>query len=182
MMSVALESSSASISYNALPPGSEAAIAIGENVGKKLERKPSGERRVPGTRVPGTQRGAAGESGAYTLTGGITGRADAMVKGTTYHVTGLAPCSIGTDPKGSAKCSFGVVRAAGGRAEVHLAAPGFDVKMHKDDPRILRFDGKAVTRSNAKDRVTATRQGDNWLVAVNGFNFYTIPDAVIAGG
>lgn len=50
------------------------------------------------------------ETAEYTLTVGITGQVS---------------CSVGPDPKGSAQCSFGVIRGpAAGQAEVRLAPPG----------------------------------------------------------
>jgi hypothetical protein len=39
-----------------------------------------------------------------------------------------------------------------------------------------------VTSANASEKVAAARDSDNWLVSVNDFYFYTIPDAVIVGG
>jgi hypothetical protein len=100
------------------------------------------------------------EKATYTLTVGITGRADAKVAGTPYHATGIIPCSVGTDPKGSAQCSVGVIRGENGNAEVYLADPGFDVTLHKDKLRVLRFAGSRVTSKDPKE----------------------IPDAVIVGG
>jgi hypothetical protein len=46
----------------------------------------------------------------------------------------------------------------------------------------LRFAGATVTSADAKEKVTATRQSDNWMTSVNDFSYYTIPDAVILGG
>jgi hypothetical protein len=92
------------------------------------------------------------------------------------------PCSIGTDPKGSAQCSFGVIRGAAGSAEVHLASPGLDVTVHKGDLRVLRFAGNTVTSANTSEKVTAEKRGYDWLIGVNDFHFYTIPEAVILGG
>jgi len=122
------------------------------------------------------------ETANYTVSVGITGSADAKVKGTPYHATGMVPCSIGTDPKGSAQCSFGVIRSAPGHAEVHLASPGYDVTLHKDQLRVLKFAGETVTSPDPKEKVTAEKQGDNWSISVNDFYFYVIPDAVISGG
>jgi hypothetical protein len=181
-MHVLFKSKSGAASFDVLPPGSDAAIAIGETVGNEWTGTlpATGDYRV---RVF-QQRNAArrGASATYSLSIGVTGRPDALVKGTPYHATGLVPCSVGPDPQGSANCSFGVIRGEAGRAEVHLAAPGFDVKLHKGDLRILRFNGKTVTSANPKEKVTATRESDSWLIGVNDFYFYTIPDAVIVGG
>ena len=133
------------------------------------------------------------ESAAFTLTVGITGKAagatagdarpwDAKVHGTPYHATGTVPCSVGPDPKGASQCSVGVIRGANGHAEVHLAPAGFDVTLHKDRIRVLTFTSSSVTSTNPKEKVTFEKRGDEWLVAVDNFYFYTIPEAVIVGG
>jgi hypothetical protein len=101
---------------------------------------------------------------------------------TPYHATGTVPCSVGPNPKGSVKCSFGVIRSAPGQAEVHLASPGYDVRLHKDRLRVLRFAGDMVTSHDPKDRVRFEKQGDDWSIGVNEFYFYVIPEAVISGG
>jgi hypothetical protein len=193
-MTVAFKATNGASSYNVLPPGSEAAIAIGETVG------PTWSGTLP---VDGDYRvrvflqrsaGRRGESTSFTLTVGITGTAargvsatgattgDAVVAGTPYHATGHVPCSVGTDARGSSQCSFGVIRRSSGEADVYLADPGFDVTIHKTQLRILKFVGARVTSANATEKVTAERRGDEWLVSVNGFRYYTIPDAVIVGG
>lgn len=178
-MKVSFKSASTSASFNVLPPGSEAAIAIGDLVGNEWSGTlpTDGNYRVRVFLVRAAARRNA--SATYSLTVGINGSADALVAGTNFHATGMTPCSVGPDPKGSAQCSFGVIRAAAGKAEVYLAAPGFDVKLHKDQVRVLRFAGDAVTSADAKEKVTAAKQGDNWMVSVNDFYFYTIPEAVI---
>ena len=171
-----------SVSFNVLPPGSEAAIAIGETVGPRWSGSlpASGDYRV---RVfLGRAAARRKEKASYTLTIGIAGTADARVPGTTFHATGQVPCSVGTDPAGSAQCSFGVVRLGGGRADVHLANPGYDVKLHADQVRVLRFDGSAVTSADPALKVKAEKRGDQWSVTVNDFRHYVIPDAVIVGG
>jgi len=187
-MTVTMKTAHGANYFNVLPPGSEAAIAIGSNLGNKW----SGTLPVDGDyriRVY-LMRSAArrNERAAYTLTVGITGNAghgpsgDAKVPGTRYHATGKVPCSVGTDPKGSVRCSFGVIRQGGGRAEVHLVSPGYDVTLHKDQVRVLRFTGSTVASADPKEKVTFQKRGDDWDVAVNNFYFYTIPDAVIVGG
>lgn len=181
-MRVTLKTSNAANHFNVLPPGSEAAIAMGENTGNEWSGAlpADGDYRIRVFLMRSAAR--RNETATYTLSVGITGRVDAKVAGTPYHATGTVPCSIGTDPKGSAKCSFGVVRGASGEAEVHLASPGFDVAIHKDQVRVLRFAGDKVTSADPKEKVNATKEGDNWSVGVNEFYFYTIPEAVIVGG
>lgn len=187
-MTVTLKTAHGANYFNVLPPGSEAAIAIGANLDNRWNGTlpASGDYRI---RVY-LMRSAArrNETATYTLTVGITGSAshapagDAKVPGTPYHATGKVPCSVGTDPKGSAQCSFGVIRRGGGQAEVHLASPGFDVTLHKDHIRVLQFTGNSVTSADPKEKVTFQKRGDEWSIAVNDFYFYTIPDAVVVGG
>ena len=59
---------------------------------------------------------------------------------------------------------------------------GYDVKLHKDKPRVLKFAGNSVTSSNPAEKIKAEKQGDNWSISINNFDFYTIPEAVITGG
>jgi len=181
-MRVSLKTSNGANYFNVLPPGSEAAIAIGANLGNQWTGAlpANGDYRIRVFLMRSAAR--RNETAKYTLSVGITGRADAKVAGTSYHATGTVPCSVGTDPKGSAQCSFGVIRSSSGHAEVYLASPGFDVKQHKDQLRILRFAGNSVTSSNPKEKVTASKQADDWSISVNDFYFYTIPEAVINGG
>lgn len=188
-MSVTLKTSNNANYFNVLPPGSQAAIVIGSTVGHEW----TGTLPADGdyTIRVYLMRSAArrNETARYTLSVGITtgppGKAphgDARVAGTPYHATSLVPCSVGPDPKGSATCSVGVIRGGAGEADVYLASPGYDVKLHKDQLRILRFRGDKVSSANAKERVTAVKRGDEWSIAVNDFYFYTIPEAVIVGG
>ena len=181
-MSVTLKTSNGSNYFNVLPPGSDAAIAIGANVGNTW----SGTLSVDGEYTVRVylMRNAARrkETANYTLSVGITGSPDAKVGGTPYHATGKVPCSVGTDPKGSVQCSFGVIRSGPGHAEVHLASAGFDVTLHKDKLRVLKFAGDTVTSPDPKDKVKSEKQGDTWSISVNEFYFYTIPEAVISGG
>ncbi len=187
-MTVTMKTAHGANYFNVLPPGSDAAIAIGSNLGNSW----SGTLPVDGDyriRVY-LMRSAArrNETATYTLTVGITGHAtpapagDAKVAGTPYHATGTVPCSVGTDPKGSARCSFGVIRQGSGRAAVHLASPGYDVTLHKDQVRVLRFTGSTITSADPKEKVTFQKRDDDWTVAVNDFYFYTIPEAAIVGG
>ena len=191
-MRVTLKTNNDANYFNVLPPGSNAAIAIGANLGNEW----TGTLPVDGDYTVRVylMRSAArrNETANYTLSVDITGRADAEVAETPYHATGMVPCRasssrhrqwpIGTDPKGSVKCSFGVIRSAPGQAEVHLASPGYDVTLHKDRLRVLRFAGDTVTSPDPKDKVTFEKQGDNWSIGVNDFYFYVIPEAVISGG
>jgi hypothetical protein len=54
--------------------------------------------------------------------------------------------------------------------------------LHKDQLRILKFAGSTVTGSDPKEKVASMKQGDDWMIGVNDFYFYVIPDGVINGG
>jgi len=181
-MHVTLKTSSTSAYFNVLPPGSDAALFIGSTSGNDW----TGALPVDGdytVRVYLMRSAARRNAKAtYTLAVGVTSRVDAKVKGTPYHATGMVPCSVATDPKGSAQCSVGVIRSGLGRARVYLASPGFDVTLHKDKLRVLNFAGDTVTSLDPKEKVTAEKQGYNWSISVNNFYFHVIPDAVINGG
>jgi hypothetical protein len=188
-MSVSLKSNNASNYFNVLPPASDMAIFIGSTSGNDFTGAlpVDGDYRV---RVY-LMRNAArrNETAQYTLNVGIDGPAgqrhasDAKVAGTPYHATGSVPCSVGPDPKGSAQCSFGVIRGGPGNAEVHLASPGFDVTLHPDKVEtVLVFAGNTVTSRDPNQRVTAGKNGDEWSIGINDFRFYIIPEAVIVGG
>jgi hypothetical protein len=181
-MRVDLQTNNGANYFNVLPPGSDAAIAIGSTLGSTW----TGTLPVDGDYTVRVylMRSAArrNETANYTLSVGITGSADAKVAGTSYHATGMVPCSVGTDPKGSANCSFGVIRSAPGHAEVYLASPGYDVTLHKDKLRVLKFAGDKVTSSNPKEKATSEKQGDNWSIGIDDFYYYVIPEAVVNGG
>lgn len=181
-MRATLKTSNASNYFNVLPPGSEAALFIGATSGNQWTGTlpANGDYTV---RVY-LMRSAArrNERGNYTLSVGITGSPDAKVAGTPYHATGMVPCSLGTDPKGSVRCSFGVIRRGAGKADVYLAEPGFDVTLHKDKLRVLQFAGNTVASANPDEKVKSEKRGDEWSITVNDFYFYSIPDAVIVGG
>lgn len=187
-LSVRLETGHTANYFNVLPPGSrDEAIFIGSTQGTEWTGQlPSdGEYTV---RVY-LMRSAArrNETARYALTVGITGSgqsapslgrapaSDARVAGTPYHATGQVPCSMGAAPAASARCDFGVIRGAPGNAEVHLTPPG-------GFRRVLRFVGGTVSADGDAPRVQTGREGDAWLIDVNDYEHYRIPDAVISGG
>ncbi len=186
---VALKTKSGALYFNVLAPGSESAIGRDDTSGNDW----TGVLPVDGTytvRVylmrAATRRN---EAANYTLKISVTGHlgaapaSDAKVPGTPYHARGTVPCSVGPDPKGSAQCSFGVIRGASGNAEVHLAPPGYDVILHPDKVEtVLIFRANAVTSHNPSQRVTAKKAGDDWSIGINDFHFFMIPEAVIVGG
>lgn len=123
------------------------------------------------------------EVASYTLTVGITGSpkasdlgaapvSDAKVEGTPYHATGPLPCTMGDDKP--VQCEFGVIRGKPGNAEVHITPPG-GLK------RVLIFMGDQVT-TNPGEKIKAVKQGYDWVIEVNDYEHYTIPEAVISGG
>ncbi|MGL4475466.1 MAG: hypothetical protein ACRCT7_13595 [Shewanella sp.] len=98
---------------------------------------------------------------------------DAKVENTPYHAMGKITCAMGDTKLGAAQCDFGVIRGKSGHAEVHITPPGgFE--------RILSFAGDKVTAADST--VTATKNGDEWLIKVNDYEQYQIPEAVIYGG
>lgn len=179
---VALQTTNGANSFHFLPPRSEAAIAMGETLGNTWSGPlpADGEYRI---RVFLLRSAASRkETAKFTLTVAITGQVDAKVPGTPYHATGTVPCSVGTDPKGSSNCSFGVIRTGPGKAEVYLAQAGFDLTLHKEGLRILHFTGDSVTSPDAVAKVKFSKHEDNWSISADDFFFYSIPESVISGG
>lgn len=186
-LGVELRTDNAANYFNVLPPGSnDVAIFTGSTSGGDWR----GKLAVDGEYVVRVylMRSAArrNETANYTLTIGITGTAsaagapgtapatDAKVGGTPYHATGTVGCSMGNAPPGSSQCRFGVIRGASGDAEVHLTPSG-------GLERVLRFSGRKVSAGEGAT-VKATRHEDHWLIDVNDYEHYRIPDAVIDGG
>lgn len=184
-MTVTFKGSNGANYFNVLPPGSKGeAIFIGANEGNEFkgELPADGEYRLRVFLMRSAAR--RGESSTFTFTVGITGSpkaapagapaSDAKVKGTPYHATGKVPCSAGSEPAGSKQCDFGVIRGKAGEAEVHVTIPG-GLK------RVLRFAGGQVSAPEAPS-VKAAKQADDWIVDVNDYEHYRIPEAVVLGG
>jgi hypothetical protein len=185
-MSVTLETSNGANYFNVLPPGStDVAIFIGSTSGNEWTGllPENGEYTI---RVY-LMRSAArrNETARYALTVAITGDAtapalgaappgDAKVKGTPYHATGQVPCAMGDAAPGSARCDFGVIRGKPGNAEVHVTPRG-------GFTRVLVFIDSKVS-ADGNDNVKAKKEGDTWLIDVNDYEHYRIPEAVILGG
>ena len=185
-MTVGMETDNTANYFNVLPPGSnDVAIFVGSSNGNDW----SGTLPADGeyTIRVYLMRNAArrNETARYKLTIGITGSAsaatlgtapagDAKVEGTPYHATGKVPCSMGNAAPGSSQCEFGVIRGAPGNAQVHVTPPG-------GFKRVLIFSGGKVS-ADGGSKVKAVRSGDDWLVEVNDYEHYRIPDAVISGG
>ena len=185
-MSVMLKTSNPRNYFNVLPPGSkDVAMFVGSMSGNEW----TGSLDADGdyTIRVYLMRSAArrNETANYTLTVGITGSptaakalgsapaSDAKVKGTPYHATGQVPCSMGDAPQGTEQCDFGVIRGKPGNAQVDVTPPsGFK--------RVLTFIAEKVTSDGTA--VKASKSGDLWLIDVNDYEHYRIPDAVISGG
>jgi hypothetical protein len=186
-MSVKLTTRNDANYFNVLPPGSnDVAIFVGSTNGDEWSGPLSADGEYT-IRIY-LMRSAArrNEVANYTLSVGITGGSttspapgvvpvsDAKVKGTPYHATGQVPCSMGSAPPGSAQCEFGVVRGKTGSAEVHVTPPG-------GLTRVLTFMSGKVS-SDAGTSVKASLSADTWLIVVNDYEHYRIPEAVISGG
>lgn len=183
-MNVSMATDNTSNYFNVLPPGSEdVAIFIGSTNGDKWTGtlEASGDYKV---RVY-LMRSAArrNETARYKITVGITGTpkasdfgeapaSDAKVEGTPYHATGPLPCTMGNDQP--VQCEFGVIRGRAGNAEVHITPPG-------GLERVLTFMGDTVT-TNEGEKVKAVKQDGEWLIEVNDYEHYRIPEGVIFGG
>jgi hypothetical protein len=68
-----------------------------------------------------------------------------------------------------------VIRGKPGNAEVHITPPG-GLK------RVLIFMGDKVTTTNPGEKIKAVKQGYDWVIEVNDYEHYTIPEAVVQGG
>jgi len=185
-MTVRIKTDNTANYFNVLPPGSKNdAVFVGSTDGNDW----SGTLAADGqyTIRVYLMRSAArrNETAHYTLAIGIEGSAsaaalgrapagDTKVKGTPYHATGKVPCSIGNATSGSSQCEFGVIRGTPGNAEVQVTPPG-------GFKRVLTFAGGKVSADGGA-KVKADRSGDDWLVEVNDYEHYRIPDAVISGG
>ena len=184
-MTVRLKTDNGSNNFNVLPPGSnDVAIFVGSSNGNDWSGTLSadGEYTIRAYLMRNAAR--RNETAHYKLTIGITGSAsaaalgtapagDAKVKGTPYHATGKVPCSMGDAAPGSSQCEFGVIRGTPGNAEVHVTSPG-------GFKRVLTFAGGKVS-ADGGSTVKTSRSGDDWLVEVNDYEHYRIPDAVISG-
>lgn len=189
LLKVTMAADNAAAYFNVFEPGrgpGDAAIFIGSSEGNSFERTlaAKGDYTVQVYLMRSAARRR--EKAGYRLTISIPGSAtaapglgappasDARVKGTPYHATGQVPCSMGAAPEGSMQCEFGVIRGKPGNAEVHVTPPGgFE--------RVLTFVGSDVS-AGGDAKVKAGKSEDVWLIEVNDYEHYRIPDAVISGG
>jgi hypothetical protein len=171
--------------FNVLPPGSEAAIFIGSTLGNRFE----GDLPSDGTytvRVYLMSSAARrNEAASYTLEVGISGgtktptaaaapRAAGPAK---WDASGDVQCSLGS-ASFNKQCGFRVVRNLGRQsADIWVAHTGRDAAEY----RFFHYENRVFT-TNDKAKLAWQRQDDNWLVSVDGKEFYWFPDALIHGG
>lgn len=186
-MVVRLKSRKPDLYFNVLAPGQDTAIHIGSTSGNEFAG------RLPATGTYTVRvylmRSAArrNERADYTLEiaidAGAKPAAAASAPATRHaapakwDASGEVRCSTGTDAL-DRRCGFRVVRDLPRKsAQVWIAAgDGAGAT-----PRYLRFEGQAFATDDGAT-LTSRRQGDNWLVGVDGRHFYLIPDALLFGG
>lgn len=179
-MKVSLDTDHLSNYFNVLPPDSEAAIFIGSTSGNEwagiLPADGKYRVRVYLMRSAARRNEKANYKISFSITGAAKSTADVKVAGTAFNATGKVPCSVGTQPRGSEQCDFGVIRHGVGEAEVYLTTAG------GGENRVVIFKGDKVWSKDATFNLKANRISDNWEISVNDFDYFTIPDAVINGG
>lgn len=179
VMTITLKGSNLANYFNVLPPGSEDEAIYNSSNG---ENKFTTTLSASGTykiRVY-LMRSAArrNESSKFTLTVSVTGgnSGDAKVSGTNYNATGSLRAALDKENIGSRSVKFGVIRKGNGIAEVHT---GFDT-MPK---RVFVFQNGKWTCSSADCKIKAAKSAtDEWVISVNDYEHYSIPDAVVYGG
>ncbi|MDM0044447.1 hypothetical protein QTH91_08155 [Variovorax dokdonensis] len=179
IMTVSLATTSSSTSFNVLPPGSSGeAIFVGELTGQRAwtgELPDDGNYviRVYLNRAAGRQ----GVSSNYKLIVSLTSvepeEATEKDAASDYDATGQLPCSMGGAPAGSVLCDYGVKRGEAGAATLDITPPG-------GARRTLTFSGSRV-KAGGGGSVKASKQGDDWLVSVNGYEHYVIHKSLIDG-
>jgi len=90
-----------------------------------------------------------------------------------YDATTLLPCSFG-QPRRDGNCPAGISRGDGGSASVRIMKPN-------GEERVLNFSGDSVSTSDGGKLDTSQTDGD-WLIGVDGQEFYRVPEAAIFGG
>lgn len=180
-MRVTLQSPSASVAFNVLPPGSND-VALPGAIGQRgwSDALPADGNYTIRTYLV---RAAArrNERAAFALTVAIDRRAsDASARASQgrFDATGKIPCAQQPgQPTGS--CDFGVARAGGGTATVAVTRPD-------GRSRMIYFDkgtptGTDLSRADGSTIFRATRHSDLHLIQA-GDERYEVPDAVVNGG
>jgi hypothetical protein len=170
--------------FNVLPPGSAGGAMFVGDTGEGY----SGLLPADGDYIvrvylmrPAARRG---ESSNYALTIGVTGEAlkptatsrDALLPGTSYHASTIIPCVAAFESVPRDCEAFVVRRGAGGSATV-------DIPGQAGTRSVLFVNGKPVaSNAQARDALSAERQGDTTILKIGDAERYEIPDALLTGG
>jgi hypothetical protein len=184
MLAVTLKSGNRFNYFNILPPGDDSALFIGSTSGNTFSGilPKNGDYTV---RVY-LMRNAArrNETADYKIdfkisdSGSSKGEAAFETGPKDYDASGTVRCSANEPALGS-QCEFRVVRdPAGHSAEIWIENIAF---ANKARCRVLYYAEKVFTTTDSA-AVSCQRKDDNWLVSVEGKEFYFIPDALIHGG
>lgn len=163
--------------FNVLPPGSETALHVGSGAMRPDAwagvLPAAGDYTVRVYLMPNAAR--RGESAAFDIAFTILAARphDALVPGTRFHATATARCSLGK-PTLTRECKAGVIRGAIGSAAVYLNKIG-------GGERILNFHAGKVTSPHA-GKLESRKDGDRWVVSIDGREFYAVVEALVNGG
>ena len=182
-LEVTLKTGNRSNYFNVLQPGEESALFIGSTSGDHfsgaLPKNGDYSLRVYLMRNAARRNEVANYSLAVKVTGTpAESPADANLGPTHYDASGNIRCSAG-EPTLDTKCAFRVIRNLQQQsAEIWIA------KLERNKTsrfRVLNYAGKKFTTTNGA-ALSWQRKEDNWQLAVDGREFYFIPDALIHGG
>lgn len=96
---------------------------------------------------------------------------------TEYDASGKVPCAtqrLSLDQQ----CGFRVIRGRGGSADIWIE----NIARDDSNPYQVLYFANDQFSNRANSRLTWEREGDEWVVGVEGGEFYRIPDALIYGG
>jgi len=89
-----------------------------------------------------------------------------------YDATTVLPCSFGQSKRDS-DCPAGILRGDAGSASIRvMKADG--------EERILNFAGDSVSTPDTA-KLHASQTGGDWLIDIDGLEFYLVPGAAIVG-
>lgn len=183
-MTVSMKTSNGANYFNVIAPGADTAMFIGSTSGNNFRGTlpANGDYRIQVYLMRSAAR--RNESGAFTLTVGVSGRAatsaphashDALVPGTDYHATANVACAFApAAPLGA--CKAGVMRYPSGNSTVEITLP-------RGVMRRIYFDGNRATGSDSRNGAFAVRKnGDFNIITVGGSERYEFPDSFVVGG
>ena len=91
-----------------------------------------------------------------------------------FDATGDVPCSVG-NANHNKRCKIGVYRGDGGSASVQIVSPTGAL-------RILNFERNNVTTPNGgRLKWGKDNNSGDWFVGIDGYEFYVVPEIVVAG-